>query len=67
MTGVQTCALPILYLRVRSGKDGVEVFPQQSSGALYSTAWGDGMVVQHPDQDISHGDTVDVIPFVLFN
>ncbi len=56
-----------VYLRVRSGVDGVEAFPQQSSGALYSTCWGDGMVVQHSDQDISHGDVVDVIPFVLFN
>ena len=56
-----------VYLRVRSGEEGVEIFPQQSSGALYSTSWGDGMVVQYPDQDISHGDSVDVIPFVLFN
>jgi len=56
-----------VYLRTRSGKDGVEIFPQQSSGALYSTAWGDGLVVQHPGQDITHGDRVDVIPFVLFN
>lgn len=56
-----------VYLRVRSGKDGLELFSQQSSGALYSTAWGDGMVVQRTGQDICHGDTVDVIPFVLFN
>lgn len=62
----QGCSREV-YLRVKSGKDGVEVFPQQSSGALYSTSWGDGMVVQHSDQDISHGDTVDVIPFVLFD
>jgi len=56
-----------VYIRVRSGEEGVEVFPQQSSGALYSTSWGDSMVVQYPDQDITHGDSVDVIPFVLFN
>jgi len=56
-----------VYLRVSSSKDGVEVFHQQSSGALYSTVWGDGMVVQRPEQDISRGDTVDVIPYVLFN
>jgi len=56
-----------VYLRVRSGEEGVEIFPQQSSGALYSTSWGDSMVVQYPDQDITHGDSVDVIPFVLFN
>ena len=56
-----------VYLRVRSSVDGVEMFSQQSSGALFSTAWGDGMVVQQPFQDIRHGDTVDVIPFVMFN
>jgi molybdopterin molybdotransferase len=56
-----------VYLRVRSGAEGVEMFSQQSSGALFSTAWGDGMVVQQAFQDIRHGDTVDVIPFVMFN
>jgi len=56
-----------VYLRVRSGADGVELFSQQSSGALYSTSWGDGMVIQYPEQDITHGDSVDVLPFVLFN
>lgn len=55
------------YLRVRSGPDGVEIFPQQSSGVLYSTSWGDAMVVQKPDEDISRGNMVDVIPYVLFN
>ena len=56
-----------VYIRVRSGVDGVELFPQQSSGALYSTSWADGMAIQYPDQDIAQGDSVDVIPFVLFN
>jgi len=56
-----------VYLRVRSGQDGVELFSQQSSGALYATAWGDGMVVQYPGQDINRGDTVDVIPYTLLN
>ena len=55
------------YLRIRSGSDGVEIFPQQSSGVLYSTCWGDGVVVQKPGEDINHGDSVDVIPYVLFN
>lgn len=55
------------YLRVRSGPDGVEIFPQQSSGVLYSTCWGDGMVVQKAGENISHGDLVDVIPYVMFN
>jgi len=56
-----------VYIRVRSSADGVELFPQQSSGALFSTSWADGMTIQYPDQDITHGDSVDVIPFVLFN
>lgn len=55
------------YLRVRSTPDGVEMFEKQSSGVLYSTSWGDGFVVQKPDEDIQKGDRVDVIPFVLFN
>ena len=55
------------YLRVCSGQDGVEIFAQQSSGVLYSTCWGDGMVVQKAGEDIRHGDKVDVIPYALFN
>lgn len=55
------------YLRVRSTADGVEMFEKQSSGVLYSTSWGDGFVVQKPDEEIHIGDRVDVIPFLLFN
>lgn len=55
------------YLRVRSTSDGVEMFEKQSSGVLYSTSWGDGFVVQKPDEDIRKGERVDVIPFMLFN
>ena len=55
------------YLRVRSTAGGVEMFEKQSSGVLYSTSWGDGLVVQKPDEDIHRGDRVDVIPFLLFN
>jgi len=56
-----------VYHRVRSGSDGVEIFGQQSSGALYSTCWGDGMAVQAAGKDIAKGDSIDVIPYVLFN
>ena len=56
-----------VYIRVRSNSGGVELFPQQSSGALFSTSWADGMAIQYPDQDITQGDSVDVISFVLFN
>jgi len=55
------------YLRVRSSPEGVEIFAQQSSGVLYSTCWGDGMVVQKAGEDIHHGHSVDVIPYALFN
>lgn len=55
------------YLRVRSGPTGAEIFPQQSSGVLYSTTWGDGLVVQKMGEDIVHGGLVDVIPYALFN
>lgn len=55
------------YLRVRMVADGVEVFEKQSSGVLYSTSWGDALVVQKPGEDIHKGGRVDVIPYVLFN
>jgi len=55
------------YLRVRSGPDGVEMFEKQSSGVLFSTSWGDALVVQKPNEDIKKGNSVDVIPYVLFN
>jgi len=55
------------YLRVRMTADGAEIFEKQSSGVLFSTSWGDALVVQAPDEDICYGDNVDVIPYVLFN
>ena len=61
------CSFRQEYIRVRSTADGVEMFEKQSSGVLYSTSWGDGFVVQKPDEDIRKGERVDVIPFVLFN
>jgi molybdopterin molybdotransferase len=55
------------YLRARMVADGVELFEKQSSGVLFSTSWGDALVVQKPGEDIGRGDPVDVIPYVLFN
>jgi molybdopterin biosynthesis enzyme len=49
------------------GTSGVEMFEKQSSGVLYSTSWGDALVVQKTDEDISKGESVDVIPYVMFN
>lgn len=54
-----------VYIRVRSSTEGVERFPQQSSGALYSTVWGNAFVVQKPDVDIIQGELVEVIPYAL--
>lgn len=54
------------YLRIRSGPDGAEIFPQQSSGVLYSTSWGDGLAIQKTGEDIRSGELIDVIPYALF-
>jgi len=52
------------FLRVRrNAQGGLDVFPNQSSGVLTSTVWGDG-VIDHPaGQTIARGDTVRFIPF----
>jgi molybdopterin molybdotransferase len=55
------------YLRARITPEGVETYTSQSSGVLFSTSWGDALVVQKPDEDIRQGELVDVIPYVLFN
>ena len=49
------------YLRVRSRKGRLELFPNQSSGVLSSVCWGDGLVCKPVDTDICEGDEVDVI------
>lgn len=55
------------YLRVRSGDDGVELFANQSSGVLYSTTWGDGLVRQAVSEEVREGELVDFLPFAVFN
>jgi molybdopterin molybdotransferase len=55
------------YLRVRSTPRGVELFPNQSSGVLFSTTWGDGLVRQKIGEDIHEGSRVDYLPYALFN
>ena len=55
------------YLRVRVTPAGLEEFPNQSSGVLYSTAWGDGLVRQKAGEDIEPGGRVDFLPWALFN
>jgi len=51
------------YLRVRSTGDGLQLFDSQSSGVLFSTSWGDGLVRQKVGQDIAQGDLVEFIPY----
>jgi molybdopterin molybdotransferase len=55
------------YLRVRSTDAGVELFPNQSSGVLFSTTWGDGLVRQKPGEEIRQGELVDFLPYAVFN
>jgi molybdopterin molybdotransferase len=52
------------FLRVRANRqDGLELFPNQSSGVLTSAVWGDGLVDNPPGRAIARGDTVRFIPF----
>ena len=52
------------FLRVRiNDRQGLELFPNQSSGVLTSTVWGDGIVDSPAGQAIKAGDTVNFIPF----
>jgi molybdopterin molybdotransferase len=52
------------FLRVRiNAGGGLDLFPNQSSGILTSTVWGDGMIDNPPGQTIAPGDPVRFIPF----
>ena len=52
------------FLRVRRNEaGGLELFGNQSSGVLTSTAWGDGVVDNPAGQTIAPGDTVRFISF----
>ena len=52
------------FLRVRRNEaGGLDLFPNQSSGVLTSTVWGDGVVDNPSGQAISRGDTVRYLPF----
>ncbi len=52
------------FLRVRvNDQQGLDLFPNQSSGVLTSTVWGDGLIDNPPGQAIKSGDTVPFIPF----
>ena len=52
------------FLRVKlNASGGLDLFPNQSSGVLTSTVWGDGLVDDPPQQAIKRGDTVRFLPF----
>ncbi|CAG9180907.1 Molybdopterin molybdenumtransferase [Cupriavidus pampae] len=52
------------FLRARlNAEGGLELFPNQSSGVLTSTVWGDGVIDNPPDHPIRRGDVVPFIPF----
>jgi molybdopterin molybdotransferase len=52
------------FLRVRTNTaGGLDLYPNQSSGVLTSTVWGDGMVDNPPSQAIARGDRVRFMPF----
>ena len=55
------------YIRARLTENGVEVYSNQSSGALFSTCWSDGLVRQRSGTAIRAGDTVDFLPFTAFD
>jgi molybdopterin molybdotransferase len=45
----------------------LELFPNQSSGVLYSACWGDGFVRQKAGEEIAEGALVDYLPYALFS
>ncbi|MEW7847211.1 gephyrin-like molybdotransferase Glp [Massilia aurea] len=52
------------FLRARmNAAGGLELFPNQGSGVLTSTVWGDGLIDNPPDKAIAAGDLVRFIPF----
>jgi molybdopterin molybdotransferase len=51
-----------LRARINAG-GGLDLFPNQGSGVLTSTVWGDGLIDNPPGQTIAVGDLVRFIPF----
>ena len=52
------------FLRAKINADGgLDLFPNQGSGVLTSTVWGDGLIDNPPSNAIAAGDTVRFIPF----
>jgi len=52
------------FLRARmNATGGLDLYPNQSSGVLTSTVWGDGLIDNAPSRPIARGDTVRFLPF----
>ena len=52
------------FLRARiNATGGLDLYPNQSSGVLTSTVWGDGLVDNPPAKPIARGDMVRFLPF----
>jgi molybdopterin molybdotransferase len=52
------------FLRAKLNEQGgLDLFPNQSSGVLTSTVWGDGLIDHPPGKTIAAGDTVRFISF----
>jgi molybdopterin molybdotransferase len=52
------------FLRAKMNADGgLDLFPNQSSAVLTSTAWGDGLIDNPSGRTIAQGDLVRFIPF----
>jgi molybdopterin molybdotransferase len=52
------------FLRARlNDGGGLDLFPNQGSGVLTSTVWGDGLIDNPPGKTIAPGDLVRFIPF----
>jgi molybdopterin molybdotransferase len=52
------------FLRARFNRDGgLDLYPNQSSGVLTSTVWGDGLIDNPAKHAIKRGDTVQFVPF----
>jgi molybdopterin molybdotransferase len=52
------------FLRARiNAQGGLDLFPNQGSGVLTSTVWGDGLIDNPPLHAIAAGDVVRFLPF----
>jgi molybdopterin molybdotransferase len=51
------------YLRARKTSQGIEIFPNQSSGVLSSACWGDGFAVQPQNAVIEQGQPMEFFDY----